>query len=182
MDQLFAQAEIGKRRAAEGAPEHEGERGRVLVAEVDRDRGDGFARREARHGAKQAGLLSPRHEAHASFAPEQAREGAAAHAERLGPCIDRLVDVRLLRRTDGSSADKGPCAGKAQRQRQDRQLLHLILDQLHQRAGAPFKLVFEREAQGLRHEAPHERRDADDLTTAWHVRRPRPVPDRGSAC
>src|SRR5271168_5638310 len=92
----LAQAKIGERWASKGATEHQREGGRVLIAEVNRNCGDGFACREPRHRAKQASLLPPSHKTHSGFTPEQAREGSAAHAERVGPLVDRLMNAGLL--------------------------------------------------------------------------------------
>src|SRR6201992_3660207 len=57
-----SQSEIFQWRTAERALEHQRERRRIFVAEIDRDRGDRLARGKPRQRADQAGLLAPGHE------------------------------------------------------------------------------------------------------------------------
>src|SRR3984957_18884871 len=126
-----AQAEIGERRASKGASEHQREGGRVLIAEVNRNCRDGFARCEPRQRAKQASLLPPGHKTHGRLAPEQAREGPAAHAERVGPLVDRLVNAGLLNEA-ATMRRQGSVRRIAKREGQYGQFLQLIVYKLHQ--------------------------------------------------
>src|SRR5688572_29701434 len=93
---LVVRGDILAGRHAERFLEHGGEGGGALVAEVEGDPGDRLARDEARQRREQAGLTLPSGEAHAGLALEQAREGAAALAEILGPVVDRLMRVGIL--------------------------------------------------------------------------------------
>ncbi len=88
--------EIMAGRHAEEALEHGGKGGGTVVAEIQRDRGDRLGGGEARHCGEQAGLLAPGREAQARLLAEQAREGAAAHVQRVAPVVDRVVGLRLL--------------------------------------------------------------------------------------
>jgi hypothetical protein len=69
-DAIGPKPEISEGRAAKRTFEHEREGSQVLIAEIDRNRRDGSTCGEPGQGAKEAGLLSPRYETHASFAPE----------------------------------------------------------------------------------------------------------------
>ncbi len=89
---LVTQVDAGRR--TQHAAEHCRESRDVLVTGVERHRGDRLAVRNARQRGEDAGMLSPRDEAHARLLPEEPREGTPADAHARRP----RVDIRGCRR------------------------------------------------------------------------------------
>ena len=74
-------AKLAGRRPG-GAVEHGAEGADALIAEIERDLGDGFTAAQPTHGFEHPGLLPPRAEAQARLVLEAAGERARADVDR----------------------------------------------------------------------------------------------------
>jgi hypothetical protein len=125
------QAEVAPRRRAERAPEHADERAGSLVAELERDRCHGLARRELLEPAQQTRLRAPGRERERGLALEQALERAHRRAREARPFGERARIAWLGAQRVGD-ASRARIARQRQVQRRRRRGPDLVRDHGHE--------------------------------------------------